>query len=99
MHLSVGQIHKLICTEFIIVIRECNSTRCNFYQQEKIDNVKSCQKFEEIKDLKNHLHESLSTTWKLEDLKDSEFIIINSKNIPQHKRTLIFFQACWRHCS
>ena len=59
MHLSVGQIHKLICTEFNIVIRECNSTRCNFYQQEKIDNVKNCQKFEEIKHFKNHLHESL----------------------------------------
>ena len=74
MHLSVGQIHKLICTEFNIVIRECNSTRCNFYQQKKMILLKIVRSLK-----KSNISKTTSMNLYMEDLKDSEFIIINSK--------------------
>ena len=74
MHLSVGQIHKLICTEFNIVIRECNSTRCNFYQQKILTLLKIVRSLK-----KSNISKTTSMNLYMEDLKDSEFIIINSK--------------------
>lgn len=74
MHLSVGQIHKLICTEFNIVIRECNSTRCNFYQQKILMLLKIVRSLK-----KSNISKTTSMNLYMEDLKDSEFIIINSK--------------------
>ena len=74
MHLSVGQIHKLICTEFNIVIRECNSTRCNFYQQKILILLKIVRSLK-----KSNISKTTSMNLYMEDLKDSEFIIINSK--------------------
>ena len=77
MHLSVGQIHKLICTEFNIVIRECNSTRCNFYQQKILILLKIVRRLK-----KSNISKTTSMNlyyMEVEDLKDSEFIIINSK--------------------
>ena len=74
MHLSVGQIHKLICTEFNIVIRECNSTRCNFYQQKILILLKIVRSLK-----KSNISKTTSMNLYMEDLKDSEFIIINGK--------------------
>ena len=74
MHLSVGQIHKLTCTEFIIVIRDCNSTRCNFYQQKILILLKIVRSLK-----KSNISKTTSMNLYMEDLKDSEFIIINSK--------------------